>query len=164
MKTDIINQYNLVYSNPPERIREAARAIVINDGKILLTHETNTGVFMSPGGGVENGETLEECCVRELKEETGFEVKPVERFVTVNEYSFETLYVSNYFICEVTGECEQNLTEIEVEHGAKPEWLDLDKAIEIFSAYPEKHPDVRSLYLREYTVLNKYIEHIKNRT
>lgn len=158
--TETITQYNTVYSDPPERIREATRAITVREGKILLTYEINTDVYMTPGGGVEADETLEECCIRELREEAGIEVKPVERFVTVNEYSFETLYVSNYFICEAVGTAEQSLTPIEIEHGVTPRWVELEKAMEIFSTYPEKQPDVRSLYLREYTVIGKYIEQL----
>lgn len=155
-----INQYNTVYSDPPERIRESARAITVRDGKILLTYETNTDVYMSPGGGVEADEILEECCMRELREEAGIEVKPVERFVTVNEYSFETLYISNYFICEAVGTAKQSLTPIEIDHGVTPKWVEIEKAMEIFSTYPEKRPDIRSLYLREYTVIGQYLKHI----
>ena len=103
---ETINQFDETYSDPPPKVRESARALVIKDGKVLLTYEANTGIYMSPGGGVETGETLTECCIRELREESGFEVKPVERFVTVNEFSLGTLYISNYFICEITGECE----------------------------------------------------------
>ena len=154
---EIINQYDDIYSDPPVRIRESARALVVREGKILLTHELNTGVYMSPGGGIENGETLEECCVRELKEETGYVVRPIERFVTVKEHSVDTLYVSNYFICEVTGECEKCLTETEVEHGAVPEWLEVSQAVELFATYGEKRYDVMSLYLRDYLLINRLI-------
>lgn len=159
MKTvETVTQYMKIYSSPPERVREASRALIIKDGKILLTFEKNTGVYMSPGGGVENGETLEECCIRELREESGYTVKPLEHFITINEYSFETLYVSNYFLCEITGECERSLTQTEVEHGVMPVWLDVDEAFEIFSTYPTKAQDHMSLYLREYTVLSRMKE------
>ena len=152
---ETVTQYMEIYSSPPERVREASRAIVVKDGKILLTYEKNTGVYMSPGGGVEPGETLEECCIRELKEESGYVVKPLEHFITINEYSFETLYVSNYFLCEIESECEQSLTETEIDHGVTRRWVDLDEAYEIFSTYPTKEQDHMSLYLREYTVLGK---------
>lgn len=155
-KTETIIQYARRYSDPPEGVRDSSRAIIVKDGRILLTYEANTGVYMSPGGGIEPGETHEECCVRELREEAGYIVKPTEKFVTVNEYCYETMYISNYFICEITGECERTLTPIEIEHGVTPAWLDLDEAIEIFSHYPEKRTDRASLYLREYTVLTKY--------
>lgn len=155
---EIINQFDETYSDPPPKVRESARALVVKDGKILLTFEANTGIYMSPGGGVEQGETLEECCIRELREEAGCEVKPVERFVTVNEYSLGTLYISHYFICEIIGECERNLTETEIDHGVCPKWLTLSEASSVFSTYTQRPPDKASLYLREYTVINKYLE------
>lgn len=154
---ETIIQYAKIYSDPPERIRPSARGIIIKDNKILLSHELNTGVYMTPGGGLEEGETLQECCVRELREETGYEVIPIKPFVTVNEYSFETLYISNYFICEIKGEAKQSLTKIEIEHGITPEWVDINDAIRIFSVYDTKPQDIRSLYLREFTVLNKFL-------
>lgn len=155
---ETINQYAETYSGPPERVRVAGRGIVVRDGKILLSHELNTGVYMSPGGGLEEGESLEECCARELMEETGYEVKPLFQFLRINEFSFETEYVSNYFICEVTGEGKQTLTKVEIEHGIVPEWVKIEDALAIFGTYNEKAPDVRSLYIRELTTINKYLE------
>lgn len=152
---ETVNQYAKTYSDPPERVRVASRGILIDGDKILLSHEVNTGVYMSPGGGLEEGETLEECCIRELREETGYDVKPVKQFLTINEYCFETLYVSNYFICELIGKGKQSLTEIEIDHGITPEWLEISKALEIFGEYDSKREDIRSLYRREYTVLTK---------
>lgn len=155
---EILNQYSGDYTDPPEKIRVAGRGIVVENNKILLTHELNTGVYMSPGGGLEEGETLEECCIRELREEAGIQVKPIKQFLRTNEYCPECMYVSNYFICEKTGECQQSLTDIEVEHGAAPEWIEIQNALEIFAEYPAKRRDISSLYLREYTMLNKYLE------
>ncbi len=152
-----LTQYGRIYSDPPERIRPSARALIIKDGKILLSYETNTGVYMSPGGGLEEGETLEECVIRELREETGYEVKPLKHFVIFNEYSFETLYISNYFICEVTGESKRCLTDTEIEHGITPVWVDINKVLSIFGDYASKREDIMSLYKREFTVLNKLL-------
>lgn len=157
-KPEIIMQYGDVYSDPPERIRPASRALIIKDGKILLIHETNTDVYMSPGGGVESNETFKECCIRELKEEAGYAVETDEELFTVNEYSFETLYIAHYFPCRIIGEATKSLTKTEIEHGVHAEWVDIDKAFEIFGKYNEKRPDIKSLYLREYTVLSKYLK------
>ena len=50
---EILTQYGRTYSDPPERIRHSGRGLVIRDGKILLSYEKNTDVYMSPGGGRE---------------------------------------------------------------------------------------------------------------
>ena len=112
---------------------------------------------MSPGGGREADESFEECCIRELREETGYIVEPIEPFVVIEEYCFETCYEAHYFLCEIRGLCESALTPIEKEHGITPVWIDIDKAVEIFSEYHEKQEDHMSLYRREFTVLGKYL-------
>jgi ADP-ribose pyrophosphatase YjhB (NUDIX family) len=56
-------------------------AIVIHEGKVLLIKrgkEPLRGRWLVPGGTVELGETLEEAVVREVREETGLEVRPRE--------------------------------------------------------------------------------------
>lgn len=158
-----IIQYAKTFSDPPERVRVGCRGIVVDGDKILLSHELNTEVYMSPGGGLEEDETFEECVVRELCEETGYKVKPIKQFLKVNEYCFETLWVNNYFICEIVGKGEQALTEIEIDHGTVPEWVEIKKALEIFGEYESKSVDHASLYLREYTVLNKVLEYKKQK-
>lgn len=155
---ETIVQYVKPYSDPPKGVRNSSRGLIIRDGKILLSYETNTDVYMSPGGGLEEGETLEECCIRELREETGYDVNILYPFVVMNEYCLETLYVGNYFVCEIIGESSKALTDIEVEHGLVTRWVEIEKALEIFGTYELKTPDIKSLYLREFTVLNKYLE------
>ncbi|GAB6436274.1 NUDIX hydrolase [Bacillus luti] len=50
--------------------------ILIEDEKILLVKQKVANRNWSlPGGRVENGETLEEAMIREMREETGLEVK-----------------------------------------------------------------------------------------
>lgn len=155
---EIINQYSKTYTEPYKKKRTSCRGLIVENGKILLSHEMNTGVYMSPGGGIEAGETKEDCCVREVREETGFEVKPLKHFLTVNEYCYDTLYIAHYFLCEVTGQGKQALTETEIDHGIVPEWVEIPDALEIFGEYKKKTPDHESLYRREFTVINKYLE------
>lgn len=51
--------------------------ILIDDGRILLLrradHRSFPGMWCLPGGHIEDGETPEECCRRELAEETGID-------------------------------------------------------------------------------------------
>lgn len=160
---ETINQYSFHYDFPPKKTRPAARGLVIREGKVLLTYEKYKNVYMSPGGGREEGETFPECCVREIKEESGYIADVIKPFLVINEYCFDTCYEAHYFICEIKGQGENHLTPTEIEHGVEPRWLELEKAIEIFSTYDEKTEDHRSLYLREYTILNKYLEYQKRK-
>ena len=34
------------------KTREGCRAVIVQDGKILLTHELNSGWWLLPGGGL----------------------------------------------------------------------------------------------------------------
>lgn len=154
---EIIVQYAKTFSDPPEKVRRGCRGLIIRNNKILLSYEKNTDVYMTPGGGIEPGETLEECVVREFGEETGYKIKVIEPYVTVHEYCFETLHENNYFICEITGETERQLTDNEIDHGLVAEWVDVERAIEIFATYPSKTEDIMSLYMREFTIINKYL-------
>ena len=50
--------------------------IVLKDGKVALVYRRNSPKgWALPGGFVEDDETLEEACKREVKEETGLEMK-----------------------------------------------------------------------------------------
>lgn len=154
---ETIEQISSTYTSPYEKKRISCRAIIIEDGRILLSHETNGGTYMSPGGGLEENETNEQCVEREVLEETGYIAKATKPFITVNEYCYDTLYINRYFICEITGEGKRHLTENEIYKKMEPEWVEISKAVEIFSTYKNLTPDKESLYLREFTILNKLI-------
>jgi 8-oxo-dGTP diphosphatase len=56
----------------------ACDSILIEDGKVLLVlrgREPFKGEWALPGGRIEDDETAEECCRREMKEETGLDVE-----------------------------------------------------------------------------------------
>jgi ADP-ribose pyrophosphatase YjhB (NUDIX family) len=74
--TDI---YGKEHDVSPDTItwRPSVYAIIIQDDKILLSPQF--GGYVLPGGGVELEETLENALVRELREETGLDCKPLRQ-------------------------------------------------------------------------------------
>ncbi|MDR6879868.1 NUDIX hydrolase [Bacillus sp. 3255] len=54
-----------------------SQALIIKDDKVLMVQqyvERGDIVWNFPGGSIEDGETPEEACIREVKEETGYDV------------------------------------------------------------------------------------------
>lgn len=70
----------------------ATSALVISDGKILLTTraiDPHKGKLDTPGGFLELNETFEDAIKREVKEELGVEVRDLEYFnSTIERYLF----------------------------------------------------------------------------
>lgn len=143
------------------KVREGSRGIVVKDGMILLTHEINSGWWLIPGGGREEGETFEECCVREVEEETGYLVRPLEQFLEINEYYEEYRYIGAYYVCEVIGMGQMKLTEAEKRRGVQPKWIPLEETVKIFAkheSYATVSEEKRGSYQREDTALREYLE------
>ena len=78
------------------KTRAASRALIIRGDSILLAHEVNEDQWMIPGGGLEENETPEACCIREAEEETGLIVNIIKGFPTLTEYNKEYRYTRNY--------------------------------------------------------------------
>jgi 8-oxo-dGTP diphosphatase len=120
--------------------RPSAYGVVIKDGKILLSRQWDG--YDIPGGGIEVGETIEEAVKREVKEETGIDVKVGEIISCQNSFfklpytAEEKAYVNSilaYYLCEVVGGelSADGFDEHEQEYADMPEWIDLDKLDEI---------------------------------
>lgn len=140
-------------------LREGCRGIIVRDGKILLSYEKEVDQYLIPGGGLEEGESLSDCCIRELAEECGAVVNVKNHYLTLEEYYHEYYFRSNYFVCEITGECERSLTEEEKGRGLVPVWKDFDEAIAIFAAaeqYKETNEMRYGAYYREWLALCEY--------
>ena len=60
--------------------------------RILLTRRTDNGRWCLPGGAVEAGESVEETCVREVREETGLEVRVTRLIGVYSSPDFVVVY------------------------------------------------------------------------
>ena len=143
--------------------REGCRAIIIKEGKILLSVEEATGLCMLPGGGVEAGESYPDCCRREVLEECGYKIETGDCILKLSEYYFDYLFINYYFVCEVVGEGERCLTETEKGRGLMPKWISFEEALDLFSRHEdwaECDEDRRGTYEREYTALCEYVSYM----
>lgn len=80
---------------------KAARAIIVDNGKLLVMHRDKHGseYYTLVGGRITSHETPEQALVREVKEETGLDVTAA-RLVFVEEHPEP--YNSQYiFLCQV---------------------------------------------------------------
>ena len=70
-----------------KKIEILVRAIVYNNGKILVCKKVGREYYFFPGGHVEFGESAEEALKRELKEELGLSLKQ-SSFIGGSEHLF----------------------------------------------------------------------------
>ena len=72
-------------------MKEVSAAIIIEDGKVLLARrakgEKLAGYWEFPGGKREEGETIDECLVREIREELSLDIEVVGEFDT-SDYKY----------------------------------------------------------------------------
>lgn len=68
--------YHQVDAPQPNAIIPAASAVVINNKNQILMHKrSDNSLWSLLGGAMEIGETIEQTIIREVKEESGFNVK-----------------------------------------------------------------------------------------
>jgi len=84
------------------------RAAVIKEGKILLVHERSDNKWAMPGGWADVGDIPSEVAIRETKEESGYDVKPV-KVIGVFDANREGVKLEFFhafkivFLCELIG-------------------------------------------------------------
>lgn len=130
--------------------RTACRGIVKKDGKYLVTRLKKTDIHMIPGGGVEENESLEEACKREVLEETGVVVSVLHETVRITEYFVDSIWTNVYFMCAYLEQKTANLTEEEIELGLETLWLTELELMEILENNMTKHPHGPNVHNREF--------------
>lgn len=110
----------LVYS----RISPAVMVLVRDGGKLLLARGSHfkPGVFSALAGFVEPGETLEECAVREVREEVGIEITNL-RYFHSQSWPFPNSLMVAFFADYAGGEITPDPVEIEAAGWFSPDAL-----------------------------------------
>ncbi len=104
MKEIIHNESNLKESEINNFVYRAKALIENSNGEILLGYGNSNYQF--PGGHLEDNESLDECLVREVKEETGITIPLKKRtpFISITYYNkdypkvgLNSKFVANYY-------------------------------------------------------------------
>jgi ADP-ribose pyrophosphatase YjhB (NUDIX family) len=92
------------YATPKVDVRGAA----FRDGRVLMVREVSDGGWTLPGGWADVNQTAAQCVVREVLEESGFEVRAL-KLAAVHDYRkrhpprhIDSIY-KMFFICEIIG-------------------------------------------------------------
>jgi ADP-ribose pyrophosphatase YjhB (NUDIX family) len=111
-------------------------AICFNEkNEVLMVRCGGRERWAIPSGGIEKGETPEDCCIREVKEETGYDVRIIEK-LTVKETVIKEIEVkTHYFIVEKLGESSGiNDPDDTIVEAA---WIALSDLKDLAHMYPE---------------------------
>jgi ADP-ribose pyrophosphatase YjhB (NUDIX family) len=139
----------------------ASRALIIKDNKVAVLYSRKYDAYITPGGGVEENETLELACIREAKEETGIVIKPIEHFAVLDCNYPRIRIVHNYFICKVIEESnDTNKTEHEKDQDLEVRWLSYIEVRNAFSTQTDSYK-YDTWMQREYMVVSELRNYLK---
>lgn len=85
LKTTRVDFFHEDGSPAANSVRPAAAVAIQHEGRILMVRRVDSGNWTLPGGTLEYDESMAQCAVREVREETGLEVELVDLIGTYTD-------------------------------------------------------------------------------
>ncbi|MBY5993542.1 NUDIX hydrolase [Ferrimonas balearica] len=156
--------------NGSEFTRVAVRALIARGSQVLLLYTERYDDFSLPGGGVDEGESLEAALLREVTEETGArDLKILAEFGLVEELrpwykpqSDNVRMLSYCYLCDAHPQLgETALEHYEQANGMAPRWVELSEAIAHNEAVMAGSPKAGLSIARETWLLKRLARHLQ---
>jgi ADP-ribose pyrophosphatase YjhB (NUDIX family) len=99
-------------ADPEPAFPISIKGVVVRDGRVLLLRNDREE-WELPGGRIELGETPEECVAREVREETGWEVRTgplLDTWMYYIEVADKHVFIVTY-ACDPVGDAEPVLSD-----------------------------------------------------
>ncbi len=125
------NAYNTSVKSPSAKSEHTTLCYIIKDGKVLMMlrnkkkQDINQNKWIGVGGHFEHGESLDECLLREVKEETGlvltsYKARGIVTFCYKDVVEYMHLYTADQYEGELSVCNEGELS-----------WIDKDKVMDL---------------------------------
>ena len=126
----------------PNSIRPATAVAIINDKKeLLMLHRKDNKKWTMPGGTLEFGESMTDCALREVKEESGLNVVIKDIIGTYTDPNIRVAYsdgeVRQAFTIVYYGEVQGYDVKLDDE-SSNYVWVSFDKVLELPLADSQK--------------------------
>ncbi len=145
--------------------RPSVRGIIVRNGLIAMMHSLKYGYYKLPGGGIEEGESLTDTLLREVREESGLivlpeSIRPFGFVRRIEKGSYEDIFMQEnyYFLCSAEEvPTAQSLDDYEAEEHFTLEYVSPAHAIRynevLLQHLPPEKPRYHGMLTRENRVL-----------
>lgn len=115
-------------------VRVGVAVYILKEGKVLLSKRKGShaaGVWATPGGHLELGESWEECAKREIAEEVGIEITNIRLGIVTNDIfaTDEKHYITIHMVADYSSGEVQVLEPEKCEGWEWFEWDDLPQPL-----------------------------------
>lgn len=129
------------------KTRIQARVIALNPKtkSVLLARNPGKDFWYAPGGGLEEGEDLKQCAIREMEEETGLHITPTRLLYVqeIQDTKEDTLIIELFWLAELGHGQELDAEHVDLDPDGgieEAKWFTKEQ-LQNMTAFPEQLKD-----------------------